>query len=373
MGFRNNIDTDFYLLQLQNSNNIEARFTNSSGVTYDILSFNVLDYNQWQHLAFTYDGNYIRLYKNGYLLDSTLASGTITQVNQSFRLGSLDWQGTGFYMNGRLDEIRLWDVALSSNDIINWMCMTVNTSHPYINNLLANWKLDEGTGNTISDPSANPSLSGNLIGGTSWQANSNCTNTIIQNLCDSINTNFVSVDFTASPSLIHFNLNVLYNSGYWFGYCGFVLLDNNGDTIAYENINTAANAFGIGSGVTESRILEIIQNLSIPFYGELHLVEGYFAGNNLTSQCIFPFEILSLPSWDCISVGNCQDPGTGQGAFNSLSICLDSCTVSSVDDEIAGNNIKKIINILGVETKLINQPLFYIYDDGTVEKRIVIE
>ena len=42
----------------------------------------------------------------------------ITQVNQSFRLGSLDWQGTGFYMNGRLDEIRLWDVALSSNDII---------------------------------------------------------------------------------------------------------------------------------------------------------------------------------------------------------------------------------------------------------------
>jgi len=31
------------------------------------------------------------------------------------------------------------------------------------------------------------------------------------------------------------------------------------------------------------------------------------------------------------------------------------------------------INISGRETKGINQPLFYIYDDGTVEKRIIIE
>ena len=33
----------------------------------------------------------------------------------------------------------------------------------------------------------------------------------------------------------------------------------------------------------------------------------------------------------------------------------------------------KIVDILGRETKQTNQPLFYIYDDGTVEKRIVIE
>ena len=34
----------------------------------------------------------------------------------------------------------------------------------------------------------------------------------------------------------------------------------------------------------------------------------------------------------------------------------------------------KIIDILGRETKpTINTPLFYIYDDGTVEKKIIIE
>ena len=35
--------------------------------------------------------------------------------------------------------------------------------------------------------------------------------------------------------------------------------------------------------------------------------------------------------------------------------------------------LEKTVDILGRETKGTNQPLFYIYDDGTVEKKIVIE
>jgi hypothetical protein len=40
------------------------------------------------------------------------------------------------------------------------------------------------------------------------------------------------------------------------------------------------------------------------------------------------------------------------------------------------NYNKRLINtidILGKETKQTNQPLFYIYDDGTVEKKIILE
>jgi len=33
----------------------------------------------------------------------------------------------------------------------------------------------------------------------------------------------------------------------------------------------------------------------------------------------------------------------------------------------------KVMDILGRETKQTNQPLLYLYDDGTVEKRIIIE
>ena len=52
------------------------------------------------------------------------------------------------------------------------------------------------------------------------------------------------------------------------------------------------------------------------------------------------------------------------------------CLSSSENEEIIHLNKKllKIINILGIESNYVNNTiLFYIYDDGTVEKRIVIE
>jgi len=39
----------------------------------------------------------------------------------------------------------------------------------------------------------------------------------------------------------------------------------------------------------------------------------------------------------------------------------------------SNRKLEKVVDILGKETKQTNQPLFYIYDDTTVEKRIVIE
>ena len=83
MGFRNNVNADLYLLQLQNTNNLEARFRNSTGINYDIVSVNLLDFNVWQHIAFTYDGGWLRLYKNGLITDSTAANGTITLTTES--------------------------------------------------------------------------------------------------------------------------------------------------------------------------------------------------------------------------------------------------------------------------------------------------
>ena len=125
-GFRNNSDADFFLLQLQNSTNVEARFRNSAGVNFDVVANSILDIGQWQHLAFTYDGSYIKLYKNGSMVDSSAANGTITNVSQSFKIGSLDYQSSSFPMQGSADEVRLWDAALSESTINSWMCDPVD-------------------------------------------------------------------------------------------------------------------------------------------------------------------------------------------------------------------------------------------------------
>jgi hypothetical protein len=181
MGFRNNTDADFYLLQMQNTNTIEARFRNSSGIKFDVLGGNLLDIGQWQHLAFTYDGSYIRLYKNGIIVDSTAANGTITQTTQSFNLGMLDYQGSAFHLNGRLDEIRLWDVALSTNEIIGWICSPIYLFHPNYNNLMGYWRLNNGQGTIADDQSANGN-NGTLMEGTQWQIATTCFGSNSQSL-----------------------------------------------------------------------------------------------------------------------------------------------------------------------------------------------
>ena len=48
-------------------------------------------------------------------------------------------------------------------------------------------------------------------------------------------------------------------------------------------------------------------------------------------------------------------------------------TVTSIQEHSTNKDILKITDLLGRETNQINQPLFYLYDDGTVEKRITID
>ena len=48
-------------------------------------------------------------------------------------------------------------------------------------------------------------------------------------------------------------------------------------------------------------------------------------------------------------------------------------TVSFISEHTTNKEILKVTDLLGRETQQTNQPLLYLYDDGTVEKRIVIK
>ena len=88
------------------------------------------------------------------------------------------------------------------------------------------------------------------------------------------------------------------------------------------------------------------------------------------TNCLF-----APPSWDCdISTSICSDPGTGNGQYSTLAACQSNCMPpSSIEEHTTKKELLRTIGVLGRETKQTNQPLFYIYDDGTVEKRITIE
>jgi hypothetical protein len=66
--------------------------------------------------------------------------------------------------------------------------------------------------------------------------------------------------------------------------------------------------------------------------------------------------------------------GNGSGNLYLIKTDGNGNTTSTFNIPINPNRkLKNTVDILGRETKQTNQPLFYIYDDGTVDKRIVIE
>ena len=318
MGFRNGLDADFYLLQLSNSSNVEARFRNSSGIQFDVLANNLLDLNQWQHLAFTYDGSYIRLYKNGSFVDSIAANGMITQTTQSFKIGALDWSGTSFYMNGRLDEIRLWNTTLSPTKISNWMCAEVTAIHPDYNSLAGYWRLNDGVGTTTTDLSLNGN-NGALIGAVQWQVTTSCFASTIQ------------VQGCTDSSACNYN--------------SLATID---DFSCYF-LSAQINQNGID--------LEVIVSSGINPY-------SYLWSTGESSIIITP-----------------QQNGIYWVVVTDVNGCISDSmyyTVTNITTSFSEINTKKklvkTIDVLGRENKgKKNKPLFYIYSDGTVEKQIVIE
>jgi hypothetical protein len=66
---------------------------------------------------------------------------------------------------------------------------------------------------------------------------------------------------------------------------------------------------------------------------------------------------------------------TGSNPGDYTCILTYNISPTNISDINVGKNrkLEQVVDILGRETKQTNQPLFYIYDDGTVEKKIIIE
>jgi hypothetical protein len=80
--------------------------------------------NTWAHLAATYDGSMQRLYVDGVQVASRTQTGAITTSTGSLRIGgNAVW---GEYFQGRIDEVRIYNRALSQTEIQSDMNTAVN-------------------------------------------------------------------------------------------------------------------------------------------------------------------------------------------------------------------------------------------------------
>jgi hypothetical protein len=86
-----------------------------TGVRTSVIGTAQLSASVWTHLAATYDGSNVKLYVNGTLVGTVAATGSIVQTAAALQLGAAS--AIGGWFRGRIDEVRIYNRALSPQEI----------------------------------------------------------------------------------------------------------------------------------------------------------------------------------------------------------------------------------------------------------------
>lgn len=176
-----NVDCNYFLGIDATTNKLVADFEAypaagiTSGQNYPAISTNTVPFNQWTHVAATYDGGASdgekwKLYINGVKEVNTQANppaGAIPRYDsiQHFAIGSaLTSAGAaaGFFQ-GIIDEVRVWNTARTTAQIAAGKDLEITSDA----NLLARYGLNEAAGTTVASSVAG-APNGTLTGSPVW-------------------------------------------------------------------------------------------------------------------------------------------------------------------------------------------------------------
>ena len=152
--------------QTNAANGYLLRMTHQSpytGLGFDevVTSTGLLSGNQWYHVAAVNDEGERRLYLNGVEQSLSGSPLNITTNNNSIRIGS-DYGSR--YFDGRIDEVRIWDLVREQDDIVSDMDIILSGEE---NGLVAYFTFNEGNGDTLYDQTGN-GHHGLLMGDPIW-------------------------------------------------------------------------------------------------------------------------------------------------------------------------------------------------------------
>ncbi|ETR64829.1 MAG: hypothetical protein OMM_15281, partial [Candidatus Magnetoglobus multicellularis str. Araruama] len=108
--------------------------------------------NQWVHMAVTSAGHVATLYMNGCAIGSSQSMNQASIVTRSNAyIAKSNWSGDA-YADMIIDECRIWDIALTENEIRNAMCHKLNGNE---SGLFAYYRFDHNSDIELSDITSN--------------------------------------------------------------------------------------------------------------------------------------------------------------------------------------------------------------------------
>ncbi|MEC4749970.1 LamG-like jellyroll fold domain-containing protein [Methylomicrobium sp. Wu6] len=118
---------EMYALYSEEDVNLPISYINNGDYS-GVQGPNRLPVNTWTHLVATYDGQYQRLYVNGVEVDNSAQSGLIQQSTGVLRIGgNSQW---GEYFKGYIDEVRIYNRALTATEINTNLATAISVSNP---------------------------------------------------------------------------------------------------------------------------------------------------------------------------------------------------------------------------------------------------
>jgi len=144
-------------------------------------------------------------------------------------------------------------------------------------------------------------------------------------------------------------------------------------TIDFSN---SANIMDVNCENNQIYSLDISQNSLL---AHLELKDNklfYLNLKNGANTLLNHMRVTDNPNLTCISVDDSLWATNNWNVFQDIDpqqYFSNNCPPSAIQEHTTNKELVKVTDLLGRETKQTNQPLLYIYDDGTVEKRIVIE
>ncbi len=159
----NNRDLNYFLGIRDSDNVLAADFEDySAGNNHPIAGTTVISYNTWYHAAVTYDGSKLKLYLNGILEAEINANETPRWDSIQHAAVATAKNSIGIskgHFDGIIDEVRIWDHAISKQEILNRMNKEIQIAP----GLVSRWGFNEGHGTTVFDSSGHE-INGSILG-----------------------------------------------------------------------------------------------------------------------------------------------------------------------------------------------------------------
>lgn len=143
-------------------------WVDNGGGFKNVTGTSTIPVGTWTHIAGTWDGTTMKVFVNGILEGSLPTTGAFPTVSNSVRVGG-SINGSE-YMDGLIDDVRIWNIARTDADIKAFMSACLSGSE---SGLVAFYDFESGTGTALVDRTGN-GYNGTLVSAPVWVAGLGC-------------------------------------------------------------------------------------------------------------------------------------------------------------------------------------------------------